>query len=51
MNILSLFVIIPLIMMAIIFCIKGENKSLIRVVMSVGGLALLAVSAYLTINT
>ena len=50
MNILSLFVIIPLIMMAIIFCIKGENKSLIRVVMSVGGLALLAVSAYLTIN-
>ncbi|MBR4970803.1 MAG: NADH-quinone oxidoreductase subunit M, partial [Paludibacteraceae bacterium] len=50
MNILSLFVIIPLIMMAIIFCIDGEKKSLIRIVMSIGGLALLATSSYLTVE-
>lgn len=49
MNILSLFVIIPLVMMAILFCIPGEKKSLIRTVMAIGGLALLAVSAYLTV--
>lgn len=50
MNILSLFVIIPLIMMAIIFCIDGEKKSMIRMVMSIGGFALLATSAYLTVE-
>lgn len=50
MNILSLFVIIPLIMMAVIFCISGENKKLIRTVMTVGGACLLANSAYLTIQ-
>lgn len=50
MNILSLFVIIPLVMMAILFCIPGEKKSLIRTVMAIGGLALLAVSAYLTVD-
>ncbi|MBP5423232.1 MAG: NADH-quinone oxidoreductase subunit M [Paludibacteraceae bacterium] len=50
MNILSAFVIIPLIMMAMLFCINGEKKSLIRTVMSIGGLALLGVSAYLTIT-
>lgn len=50
MNILSSFVIIPLVMMAILFCIPGEKKSLIRTVMAIGGLALLAVSAYLTVD-
>jgi len=50
MNILSAFVIIPLIMMAMLFCINGEKKSLIRTVMSIGGLTLLGVSAYLTIT-
>lgn len=50
MNILSLFVIIPLIMMAVIFCISGENKKLIRSVMTVGGACLVATSAYLTIQ-
>jgi NADH-quinone oxidoreductase subunit M len=50
MNILSSFVIIPLVMMAVLFCIPGEKKSLIRTVMAIGGLALLAVSAYLTVD-
>ena len=50
MNILSFFVIIPLVMMAVLFCLPGEKKSLIRLVMSVGGLALLGLSAYLTIE-
>ncbi len=50
MNILSLFVIIPLVMMVILFCIPGEKKSLIRTVMAIGGFALLATSAYLTIT-
>lgn len=50
MNILSLFVIIPLVMMAVIFCINGDNKKLIRTVMTVGGAALLCVSACLTIQ-
>lgn len=50
MNILSLFVIIPLIMMAVIFSINGENKKLIRSVMTIGGVALLAVSVITTIE-
>lgn len=50
MNILSLFVIIPLVMMVLLFCIPGEKKSWIRAVMTVGGIALLAVSAFLTID-
>ncbi|MBR3519295.1 MAG: NADH-quinone oxidoreductase subunit M [Paludibacteraceae bacterium] len=50
MNILSLFVIIPLVMMAVIFCVNGEKKSLIRTIMSIGGFALLCTSAYLTIQ-
>ena len=50
MNILSSFVIIPLVMMAVLFCIPGEKKSLIRTIMAIGGLALLAVSAYLTVD-
>lgn len=50
MNILSLFVIIPLVLMIVIFCINGENKKLIRSVMTIGGCALLATSAYLTVQ-
>lgn len=37
-------------MMAVVFCIDGEKKSLIRTVMSIGGFALLCTSAYLTIQ-
>ncbi len=37
-------------MMAVIFCINGDNKKLIRTVMTVGGAALLCVSACLTIQ-
>ena len=50
MNILSLFVIIPLVLMIVIFCINGKNKKLIRSVMTIGGGALLATSAYLTVQ-
>ena len=46
MNILSLFVVIPLIMMVIVFCLK--SKDAIRLVMAAGSLAILGVSAYLT---
>ena len=35
-------------MMAIIFCINGEKKDLIRKVMAVGALAMLGTSIYLT---
>ena len=37
-------------MMAVIFCINGEKKSLIRTIMSIGGFALLCTSTYLTIQ-
>ncbi|MBP5458221.1 MAG: NADH-quinone oxidoreductase subunit M [Paludibacteraceae bacterium] len=50
MNILSTFVIIPLVMMAIIFCINGEKKNLIRMVMAAGALAMLGTSVYLTLD-
>ena len=48
MNILSLFVAIPLLMMAIIFCLK--SKCVIRIVMAVGALMILATAAYLAID-
>ncbi len=48
MNILSLFVAIPVLMMAIIFCLK--SKCAIRIVMAVGSFILLATAAYLTID-
>ena len=48
MNILSLFVAIPLLMMAVIFCLKSER--VIRIVMAVGSLMLLATAVYLTID-
>jgi NADH-quinone oxidoreductase subunit M len=48
MNILSLFIVIPLLMMAIIFCLK--SKCAIRIVMAVGSLVILATSVYLTID-
>lgn len=50
MNILSTFVIIPLVMMAIIFCINSEKKDLIRMVMAAGALAMLGTSVYLTMD-
>ena len=37
-------------MMAVIFCVNGEKKSLIRTIMSIGGFALLCTSTYLTIQ-
>ncbi len=46
MNILSLFVAIPMLMMAIIFCLK--SKQAIRMVMAVGSFAILATAVYLT---
>lgn len=48
MNILSLFVVIPLLMMAIIFCLK--SKCAIRIVMAIGSFLLLATAVYLTID-
>jgi NADH-quinone oxidoreductase subunit M len=48
MNILSLFVAIPMLMMAIIFCLK--SKSAIRIVMAIGSFAILATAVYLTID-
>lgn len=37
-------------MMAIIFCINGEKKNLIRMVMAAGALAMLGTSVYLTLD-
>jgi len=48
MNILSLFIAIPLLMMAIIFCLK--SKCAIRIVMAVGSFMILATAAYLAID-
>lgn len=48
MNILSSFVIIPLIMMMVIFCLKDKN--IIRMVMAAGALAILGFAGYLTVE-
>ena len=48
MNILSLFVAIPLLMMAIIFCLK--SKCAIRIVMAAGAFVILATAIYLTMD-
>jgi NADH-quinone oxidoreductase subunit M len=48
MNILSLFVAIPLLMMAIIFCLK--SKCAIRIVMAIGSFMILATAVYLTMD-
>ncbi|HQJ90564.1 MAG TPA: NADH-quinone oxidoreductase subunit M, partial [Paludibacteraceae bacterium] len=50
MNILSLFIIIPLVMMAIIFCLGSEKKNIIRMVMAVGALAILGTAVYVTLD-
>lgn len=47
MNFLSIFVIIPLLMLLALWLVKGQNA--IRTVMSIGSTALLGMSVYLTV--
>lgn len=47
MNFLSIFVLIPLLMLLALWLVKGQNA--IRTVMAIGSTALLALSVYLTV--
>ena len=47
MNFLSIFVLIPLVMLLALWLVKGQNA--IRTVMAIGSTALLALAVYLTV--